>query len=80
MAEGNMKNGKKDGPWISWYQNGQKMAEVNWMNGKKDGLWIYRHNGGQKMGEEQWKDGEKISAKYWDSRGEKVTTLKDAQK
>ena len=76
-----LKDGKLDGKKILWYEHGQNQAEVNYKDGKKEGSEITWHQiGGQKMGEEQWKDGEKISAKYWDSRGEKVTTLKDAQK
>jgi len=78
-AEINYRDGKKEGSEITWHDvGGQKMTEGNWINGNKDGLWIYRHNAGQKMGEEQWKEGEKVSANYWDIKGEPVDTIEEA--
>ena len=31
---GKMKNGKKDGLWTSWYENGQKKEEVTFKDGE----------------------------------------------
>jgi len=31
---GKMKDGKKEGKWISWYPNGQKRLEETWKDGE----------------------------------------------
>jgi len=41
------KDGKKDGLYATWHENGQKKEEGNYEDGKKDGLWIeYNEDGG----------------------------------
>lgn len=43
---GKMKDGKKEGKWMSWNDNGTKKEEQHFKNGKKDGHWkIYRKDG-----------------------------------
>jgi hypothetical protein len=37
---GTFKNGKKHGPWVSYYDNGQLMGKGNYKNGKTDGPWV----------------------------------------
>ena len=40
---GKMKNGKKEGKWMLWNDNGTKKEEQYFKNGRKDGHWkIYR--------------------------------------
>ena len=43
---GKMKNGKKEGKWMLWNDNGTKKEEQYFKNGRKDGHWkIYRKDG-----------------------------------
>ena len=72
------KDGKMDGPEVNWYANGQKESEINWKDGKLDGLWIWWHENGQKQEEATHKDGERISARYWNSKGEEVETWEES--
>ena len=38
--EGNYRDGKKDGKWISYCIHDQKIEEGNYIDGKKDGKWF----------------------------------------
>ena len=55
--EGSYKDGKQDGKWTSWYENGQKKGEGIYKDGKEDGKWTSWYENGQKKGEEIYKDG-----------------------
>lgn len=33
--QGSFKNGKKDGPWVKYWLNGQLAFKTNWKDGKK---------------------------------------------
>ena len=66
---GKMKNGKKDGLWTSWYENGQKESEETFKDGKRDGLGTWWYENGQKKEEVTFKDGEMISGKKWNKDG-----------
>ena len=62
-SKGEIKDGKNDGKWIWWHENGQKGLEKNYKDGKLDGKvtgW-YNHIGldGQIRSEEHYKDGKK---------------------
>jgi len=37
-TEVNYKNGKVDGLWVDYYENGKKCSEENYKDGKRDGL------------------------------------------
>ncbi|PCJ78799.1 MAG: hypothetical protein COA57_15995 [Flavobacteriales bacterium] len=39
QTEGEMKNGKAEGLWTSWWQNGYKLSEGRYVNGQRDGQW-----------------------------------------
>ena len=43
-----------------------------------DGPWTGWHENGQKQAEETYKDGEAISEKWWNSKGEEVETMEEA--
>ena len=55
--QGLMKNGKKDGSWIQYHNNGQLFYKVNFKNGKEDGSWISYHLNGQLWDKGNWKNG-----------------------
>ena len=45
---GNMKDGKKEGKWADWYENGHKKQETTFKDGKLDGLVTAWYENGQK--------------------------------
>ena len=77
--EENYKDGKEDGLSVSWYENGQKEMEGNYKDGKMDGLWVQWHENGQKRFQGNFNDGKEIIAKYWNSKGEEVDSLEEAE-
>ena len=73
-------DGKIDGLWVTWHQNGQKLVEANYKNGKQNGLETAWHENGQKASESNWKDGKVLegSRKYWNNKGESANSLEKA--
>ena len=80
LGEGGYKDGKHEGLWTEWYENGNKKKEYNYKDGKKDGLSVYWHENGHKWLEENYKDHEVVSMKLWNSKGEPVESMEEAQK
>ena len=56
---GKMKDGKKEGKWMVWYENGTKKEEHNFKDGKKEGKWMVWYDNGTKKEEHNFKDGKK---------------------
>ena len=46
--EGSYKDGKKDGLWTFWWDNGQKKKEATFKDGERDGKWTEWYETGQK--------------------------------
>jgi len=45
-VQGSFKNGKQEGSWINYYDNGQLNYKGNFKNGLKDGYFVeYEYNG-----------------------------------
>ena len=45
-SQGSIKNGERDGAWVSYHKNGQLFLKSYWKNFKQEGTWIsYRENG-----------------------------------
>ena len=59
--QGTFKNGKINGSWVSFFDNGQLMHKGNYKNGKKDGYWFMYYEDGGVMHKSYYKDGVKIS-------------------
>jgi antitoxin component YwqK of YwqJK toxin-antitoxin module len=76
----NFKEGKFDGPLITWLLTGQKKYEENYKDRKAHGLWLSWHNNGERQFEAEYKNGELIqgSEKFWNSKGEPVNSLNEA--
>ena len=59
------------------------LARALYKDGKKDGLWTYWGTMGtgvvRMKSEITYKDGEKISAKYWNRKGESVDSFEEAE-
>jgi len=49
-------NGKAEGTWTWWYENGKKMTEGNFIEGKRNGIWQTWYEGGQKKSESIYVD------------------------
>ena len=54
------KDGKKDGPWIGYHDNGQLWSKGTFKDGKEDGPWVYYHDNGQLYSKGTYKDGKKV--------------------
>jgi len=72
------KDGKEDGPRTEYYENGQKKSEATLKDGKFNGLETMWHENGQKKAEATLKDNVLVSGKYWNSKGEEVETMEEA--
>jgi antitoxin component YwqK of YwqJK toxin-antitoxin module len=56
---GTLNDGKKDGLWTYWYENGEKIFEGTYINGKENGLWHWWYNNGKKRLQGSFSNGEK---------------------
>jgi antitoxin component YwqK of YwqJK toxin-antitoxin module len=45
--QGIIKNGKWEGAFVSYHENGQLWYKGNWKNGKREGAWVNYHDNGQ---------------------------------
>ena len=54
---GTLRNGKKEGPWVYFYDNGQLMNKENYKDGKRDGPWVRYWDNGQLWNKGNYKDG-----------------------
>jgi antitoxin component YwqK of YwqJK toxin-antitoxin module len=69
---GKMKDGKQEGKWVDWYENGQKESEQTFKNGKEQGLAIRWYENGQKNIVLTVKDGELNGLfTFWYENGQK---------
>ena len=47
--QGVIKNGKRDGAWVQYHENGQLMHKGNYKNGKAEGAWVSYYETDQLM-------------------------------
>ena len=57
--QGSFKNGKRDGSWITYWDNGQLMYKGNWKNGLEEGSWVHYHPNGLLWKKGKYKYGKK---------------------
>ncbi len=79
---GKMKDGKLDGLWTDWYENGKKNIEENYKDGELDGLKTWWYRNGQKRKEGNYKDGKPDGLwTWWYKNGKKKSekTYKDGE-
>jgi len=57
LEDGIIINIKREGFWILYDENGNKISEGNYKNGKREGYWIVWYKNGNKYSEKFWKDG-----------------------
>ena len=71
-SEGSLKNGKLDGEWIEWYNNGQMLIKENYLNGIKDGSYSSWNDNGQKLVQGIFRNGDQDGLwTYWYENGQK---------
>ena len=44
--QGSFRNGKKDGPWVKYHDNGQLWSKGIYKDGDRDGSWVWFHDNG----------------------------------
>ncbi len=64
-TQGTFKNGKKDGPYIRYYKNGQLFLKTNYKDGKWDGPHIGYHDNGRLSFKGKHKDGKQEGPWVW---------------
>ena len=47
LMQGSFKNGKVEGPWVRYYDNGQLAAKGGFKNSRKEGPWVEHWKNGQ---------------------------------
>jgi len=68
--EGSYKNEKRDGLWMSWFENGNKWSEGYFKDGLDDGMRIIYRENGQKYIEGKYTAGVKTGVwKIYDEKG-----------
>ena len=70
--QGSIKDGKREGFWISYYDNGQLNWKVNYKNGLKEGKWVSYYENGK-----LWSEGE--YDKFGEMTGEWVSYYDNGQ-
>jgi antitoxin component YwqK of YwqJK toxin-antitoxin module len=74
--EGAVKNGKREGKWAYWYNNGSPWSECEYKEGRKDGRTTVWYENGYKRYEGFYKDDERSGKwTYWDEKGNPVKEL-----
>ena len=82
VAFGTIKDGKKDGLWTWWYENGEKKNEGTFKDGQENGLHRWWYENGQKSKEGTYKDGKQVElVTSWYENGQKGKegTFKDGE-
>jgi len=59
LYQGSFKDGKKDGLWVEYHDNGQLQEEGTYKDGKMDGPWVSYWDNGQLGSKGTWKDGKR---------------------
>ena len=58
--KGSIKNGLKEGPWVTYYDNGQLRYKGDYKNGYQEGMWVYYSLlNGQLIRQGNYKNGKK---------------------
>ena len=60
--QGSFKNGKRDGAWVIYWDNGQLMGKVNFKSGKQEGAGVYYYDNGQLSYRGNYKNGKRDGA------------------
>jgi antitoxin component YwqK of YwqJK toxin-antitoxin module len=81
--QGYLINGRWDGPWVRYNENGKLEEKVTYKNGQRRGSWVGYHRNGKLRSQKTYKDGKEDgpSVAYDDNgRLEYKVTFKDGKK
>ncbi len=68
---GKVEEGKRQGPWASWFENGNRQSEAIFRDGEMDGAYSVFWENGQFRIQGQWKMGKEIGTWYFfDEKGD----------
>lgn len=68
--EGEYKDGKRNGKWTSWFQNGKEMSIHHFIDGIDDGDLTVFYENGEKRYEGKYTSGKKVGVwRFWDENG-----------
>jgi len=74
-TQGTIRNGKREGIWVEYHDNGQLRSKGTLKDGKWDGPWAQYHDNGQLRSKGTYKGGEKEDDwVYYSSDGSVVET------
>ena len=59
-TQGSIKDGKKHGPYVTYWDNGQLMSKGTHKDGRKDGPWVTYFENGKLYDKGTYKDGVKV--------------------
>ena len=62
LVTGNFKNGKEEGEWVGYWNNGHLWWKGNWKNGWREGVWVECWDGGQLLTKGNYKNGKQEGA------------------
>jgi TonB family protein len=66
---GILRDGLKNGYWVSYYPDGELRSEGNFEDGYRVGQWRWYHENGKLCSIEKWRNGIYWKGQYWDSEG-----------
>lgn len=70
---GTLRNGERDGEWLSFYENGMLWSRGTYVKGKRQGYAVTFHSSGKKSSEGYYKDNKMTGVwKFWDESGKLV--------
>jgi len=74
--EGTYKNGKRNGEWTAWYDNGNLWSKGFYSEGVENGMKTVWHKNGQKYYEGPIVNDERTGTwKFWDEKGKLVKEI-----
>ncbi|MES2627726.1 MAG: hypothetical protein V4616_02045 [Bacteroidota bacterium] len=77
---GKLKDGKRQGPWSSWFQNGKINSEANFVNDQMDGKYTVWYENGQERITGNYKLDKEIGTWYFFAENGDTITVKDFEK
>lgn len=57
--QGKFKGGKREGPWLHFYDSGQMLYKGKYKNGEADGSWGFYYDNGQLSEEGEYRNGKR---------------------
>jgi len=70
QVEFNFKDGRINGPHLTWHENGEKEIQTVYVNGAENGRHIEWYDNNQMKWESSFEDGQMTSLKGWSKNGE----------